>query len=263
MSRKYLSTEDRLRRLSRPTVSGCLEWLGPVEPNGYAKLMIRVNGKSRSAYAHRVSFVTFKGAIPNGLHVHHSCGNRKCIAPDHLHAVTRRENNLSSNTVAAINAAKDRCPKGHPYDESNTRYYRRMRFCRRCKRDRDALYRAERKAGIAPRGRKTAERSRLLREAIIGRDKSTCYLCSRHLQLHEVTLDHVIPSAKGGAHTAANLRVACRKCNSGKGARTEPVTRCKRGHLYDERNSGTNKAGHRFCRACDNERTRRNRLHSK
>jgi 5-methylcytosine-specific restriction endonuclease McrA len=33
----------------------------------------------------------------------------------------------------------------------------------------------------------------------------------------QITLDHVIPLTRGGAHTASNLRVACRSCNSSKG----------------------------------------------
>jgi 5-methylcytosine-specific restriction endonuclease McrA len=54
------------------------------------------------------------------------------------------------------------------------------------------------------------------RTEIIERDKSTCYLCMRVLLPTEVTLDHVIPLAKGGSHTADNLRVACSPCNKSK-----------------------------------------------
>jgi len=51
------------------------------------------------------------------------------------------------------------------------------------------------------------------RDAIIERDKSTCYLCGRVLMKSEVRLDHVIPLSRGGPHTADNLRVACNSCN--------------------------------------------------
>jgi len=51
------------------------------------------------------------------------------------------------------------------------------------------------------------------RLAIIERDKSTCYLCGKVLEPHQVTLDHVIPLCRGGSHTADNLKVACRSCN--------------------------------------------------
>lgn len=57
------------------------------------------------------------------------------------------------------------------------------------------------------------------RNAIIQRDNATCYLCKRQLPVWAITLDHVVPLAKGGSHTADNLRVACRSCNSSKGAR--------------------------------------------
>jgi hypothetical protein len=60
---------------------------------------------------------------------------------------------------------------------------------------------------------------RIHRESIVERDRSTCYLCGRELGATEITLDHVIPLARGGAHTEENLRVACRSCNSRKGAR--------------------------------------------
>jgi 5-methylcytosine-specific restriction endonuclease McrA len=55
------------------------------------------------------------------------------------------------------------------------------------------------------------------RPAIVARDNSTCYLCHRQLSGLQITLDHVIPLTRGGAHTASNLRVACRSCNSSKG----------------------------------------------
>lgn len=57
---------------------------------------------------------------------------------------------------------------------------------------------------------------RVSREEIIQRDESTCYLCHRRLAWGEITLDHVIPLSRGGAHEAGNLRVACRPCNSRK-----------------------------------------------
>jgi len=57
------------------------------------------------------------------------------------------------------------------------------------------------------------------RMAIIERDKWTCYLCGLICTPQNVTLDHVIPLFHGGSHTADNLRVACRSCNSRKGTK--------------------------------------------
>jgi len=80
------------------------------------------------------------------------------------------------------------------------------------------------------RRRKAARRARkaaapvvepIRRAMVVERDASTCYLCGKVLTDAEITLDHVIPLARGGNHTEANLRVACRPCNSRKGVRTE------------------------------------------
>lgn len=60
---------------------------------------------------------------------------------------------------------------------------------------------------------------RINRHEVINRDNSVCHICGRRLQPHEITLDHVVPLARGGCHTYDNLRVACRSCNSRKGAR--------------------------------------------
>lgn len=60
---------------------------------------------------------------------------------------------------------------------------------------------------------------RVDRSLIVLRDKSICYICKKLLKTNEVTLDHVIPLAKGGHHSYLNLRVACRPCNSRKGHR--------------------------------------------
>lgn len=55
------------------------------------------------------------------------------------------------------------------------------------------------------------------RAAIIERDKRTCHLCGLYIaDPKQITLDHVIPLARGGAHTADNLRAAHWSCNSSK-----------------------------------------------
>jgi 5-methylcytosine-specific restriction endonuclease McrA len=77
-----------------------------------------------------------------------------------------------------------------------------------------AARQAKRRAQIA--GTKTENISR---EDIIERDGAACYLCGRELSLSEATLEHVIPIARGGSHTADNLRIACMFCNQRKGAK--------------------------------------------
>lgn len=44
-----------------------------------------------------------------------------------------------------------------------------------------------------------------------------CYLCKRYLPKIKITIDHVIPSSKGGSDDISNLMPACGPCNSSKG----------------------------------------------
>lgn len=57
------------------------------------------------------------------------------------------------------------------------------------------------------------------RAYIIARDKSRCHLCGKKCKPTEIHLDHLVPLARGGDHSAANVRVACASCNMEKGAR--------------------------------------------
>src|SRR5207247_4303104 len=71
-----------------------------------------------------------------------TCEARSCVRPDHLTAVTHRENLLASNTLAGINARKTHCKRGHEFDKANTYICKEgKRMCRQCKRDRRAVIR--------------------------------------------------------------------------------------------------------------------------
>lgn len=50
-------------------------------------------------------------------------------------------------------------------------------------------------------------------QEIFRRDKWTCHICGEHVEIGDVSLDHVIPLVLGGAHTAENLACAHRSCN--------------------------------------------------
>lgn len=69
------------------------------------------------------------------------------------------------------------------------------------------------------RGASTAEI--VDRQAIIERDKATCYICGiGSLTDSEIHLDHVIPLSKGGPHIPDNIRVTCISCNCKKSDRS-------------------------------------------
>lgn len=55
--------------------------------------------------------------------------------------------------------------------------------------------------------------------AVYVRDNGTCYLCGHFALREEVHFDHVVPLARGGAHSYENVRVAHALCNLRKGCR--------------------------------------------
>lgn len=46
-----------------------------------------------------------------------------------------------------------------------------------------------------------------------------CYLCGEPVEYNKMTLEHVIPKAKGGTNKIENLRPAHGKCNFAKGSK--------------------------------------------
>jgi HNH endonuclease len=122
--------------------SGCLLWTRPPNSRGYG--VIRIGGKHR--LVHRVMWELFNGPIPDGLRPDHLCRVRHCANVAHLELVTHRENTLRGTGPTAINAAADRCWRGHFFNEANT-YYRATggRECRACRVIRKRAYRERRR----------------------------------------------------------------------------------------------------------------------
>jgi hypothetical protein len=68
-------------------VSGCWNWNGSLNSNGYGKF----KAGGRMFYAHRAAYARANGPIPRGLSIDHVCRNRRCCNPDHLEAATAGE----------------------------------------------------------------------------------------------------------------------------------------------------------------------------
>ena len=80
-----------MRRVSKPDgEDGCWLWDEGRDKDGYGLIYSKELGGLKKA--HRVAYILFKDAIPEGLCVLHSCDNPPCVNPKHLWTGTRRNN---------------------------------------------------------------------------------------------------------------------------------------------------------------------------
>lgn len=111
------------------TDSGCWVWRGAIARPGYGRFFLGTTVQ----WAHRCAYILLIGPIPKGTEIDHLCRNLLCVNPEHLEAVSHRENVRRGN--AGKNwSAKTHCPQGHTYTDENTYRWNNMRFCRTCQR---------------------------------------------------------------------------------------------------------------------------------
>lgn len=103
---------------------GCWEWTDGLNPDGYG----RFDGTS----AHRFAYELMVEPVDPDDKVDHLCRNHACVRPDHLEAVSNRENTLRGASGRLVT----RCAKGHPYTKANTMIRSNgRRGCRACARE--------------------------------------------------------------------------------------------------------------------------------
>lgn len=131
----------------RGYLTPCWIWTGDKLKTGYPRAYATGRGQGR---AHRWTHEAFTGPIPSGWEVDHLCRNITCVNPEHLEAVTPKENRTRQA------AARQLCPQGHSYDgwkryvtpKGERRVSRRCLACHRASESRRAARR--RKAALCP-----------------------------------------------------------------------------------------------------------------
>lgn len=89
------------QKVNKDHPSGCWQWTGALQRDGYAHFGLR----RKTTSSHRWAYEQLVGPIPEGMDLLHSCDNRACVNPAHLRPGTHLQNMLDAK-------AKGRNPHG-------------------------------------------------------------------------------------------------------------------------------------------------------
>ena len=89
-----------------------------LDANGYGRIR-------RNTYAHRVAYEDAFGPISDGHQIHHLCGNRACVEPDHLVSMTIGQHRFFDRGKFSAT-----CRRGHPRTRENIGPNRTCRACK-------------------------------------------------------------------------------------------------------------------------------------
>lgn len=119
------SLEERFwSKTTQSEPDACILWTGSISVEGYGQF-----GRNRRlVIAHRYAYEIAFGRIPEGLQLHHLCGERRCVNPDHLEALSCADHRRRHK------GWKTHCPHGHRYTPENTVATKTSRRCLTCKR---------------------------------------------------------------------------------------------------------------------------------
>lgn len=89
-----MDIKERFEKKYEPvTETGCWIWNASVDKDGYGYFHTKtVTRGAKMQRAHRVSYQMYKGSIPKGKVVCHTCDTPSCVNPHHLFVGTHKEN---------------------------------------------------------------------------------------------------------------------------------------------------------------------------
>jgi hypothetical protein len=135
-SRPTVTAEDRFwPKVDRRGEDECWPWLASRYRNGY--------GQFEGAGAHRFAYELARGPIPDGLVIDHTCGQKFCVNPRHLEAVTVATNtrrgytkNIAGTHRRALMAERTHCSNDHELTAENVYVTKQgWRQCKSCRRE--------------------------------------------------------------------------------------------------------------------------------
>jgi len=130
MANRNLTPLERfLEKISYEPNTGCWLWTAALNSDGYAAFGFE--GRTISGYL--FAFLHWRGPVPEGAELDHTCRVRCCVNPFHLEPVPHRIN-CQRGEVGKHLRDRTHCPQGHEYNEKNTGRHPNGRRCRECDR---------------------------------------------------------------------------------------------------------------------------------
>lgn len=118
--------------------SGCIEWTGGQNGNGYGRIRNAATGKN--VYVHIKVYEDLVGPVPEGEEIAHLCENSICANPLHLMAL-----DPLTHRRLDLRVSDEVCKNGHLRTPENTTERCGKRTCRQCERDKSNAYNARKR----------------------------------------------------------------------------------------------------------------------